>query len=617
MLPRRNTFKKFPSIALSLYLTLTCIFVLGWKDASAQSAISYYIEIDEEHWNSFFVALTIQNNVADQFLCQIPRWSPVSPTACEYHTNIFDFEAKGDMGQSLEVTKLNSHSWLVECQKSTVVIISYKIKASSNNLSGIKLDRSFASVNCAATFMSIRELMMQPVQLVVRVPHGWKLATGLPTTESFEYFAQDYNQLANNILYMAPFFNTDFSYKNRNFFLIVDGPRNFKVNKLLTIIQRLIKESYQIFGELPFDQYMFIFKNRENQFTITSQSFSNCSVIYVPSRVSKDDLIQLSQEISSSLYKTWNGSKFAPQSYLQKNYQLIPRSTNLWVILGLNDYLGLLSLIRAGIIEKEYFIQYQIRQINDILRQRNFHDNSITDLSYNISDYDYSEVAEILKLKGHVLGFLLDVYIRSNTENTRSLVDVLQFLNSWFGQQSEGYSDTQILQAINSVTALNLTSFFDKYINGTLPFPSKEIFAKAGIFIESVQDTLPDFGPISISENDNRVLEVPEASPLAFAGLKVGDKLLSINDLKLQHPIQFDRFVDSLHVGQETDLNVQRQGLMLMLSAKVAGKICQVYKLIDAIPKNELQIQIQNSMFFTETAEKKVNATDTLPKQKE
>ena len=617
MIPQRNSLNKFLSTALTELLIFSFFCIVSWDTSVAQTSLSYYVEIEEENWNTFYVALTIQNNLNDHLLCQAPKWSAVYPTTCDFHSQIFEFEAKGDMGQFLEVNRVNSHSWLIDCQKSRVIIVSYKIKASKNYLSGIKLNKTFASMDCAATFLSVRELMHLPVQIVVRVPHGWKLATGLTKTESFEYFAQNYNQLANNILYMAPFFDTYFTYKNRNFFLILDGPRNFKVNKLLTIIQKLAKENYQIFGDFPFDQYIFIFKNLANQLTINSQSFSNCSVYYVPNRISKDDLIQLSQEISSNLFKSWNGTKFSPTQYQKKNYQMVPRSSNLWFTLGVSDYFGLLSLVRTGIIEKEYFIQHQVRQINHILRKESFRQVSISDLSYNICDFDYSEVAEILKLKGQVLGLLLDVHIRASTKNTKSLVDVIQFLNNWFGSKNTGYNDEQILQTINSVTSSDLTLFFDKYINGILPYPLKEILAEAGIFIESTQDTLPDFGPISISENDNRILEVPEASPLTFAGMKVGDKLVSINDQKLQHPIQFDRFVDSLQVGQETDLTVQRQGLVLMLSAKVSGKICQVCKLIDAIPKNELQTQIQNSLFLTGLPEKSKISPSTQQKQKE
>ncbi len=614
MIPRRNSHISFNKYLRTLILVFF-ISIIGGYEVFAQSSVSYYVEIEEENWNSLYVALTIQNNVNDQLLCQIPKWSTVFPTVCDFHSRIYEFEAKGDMGQALNVTELNSNSRLIDCQKSSVIIVSYKIKISPQPISGIKLDESFASMDCAATFMSIRELMNVPIQLVVRVPHGWKLATGLAKTEAFEYFAQNYHQLAQNFIYMAPFFDTYFTFQNRNFFLILDGPRNFKVNKLLNIIQKLVKESYRIFGSFPFDQYMFIFKNIDRQLTVDSQAFSNCSVYYVPNRMSKDDLIELSQSISSNLFKTWNGTKFSPIQFQKKNYQLVPRSVNLWFILGVSDYFGMLSLVRSGIIGKDDFIRHQVHQINQILRKENYHDFTISELSYDICEFDYSEVSDILKLKGQVLGFLLDIQIRSSTNNTKSLIDVFQFLNTWFGSSNIGYTDEQILQTINSVTSADLTLFFDKYVNGSVPFPTKEVFAKAGIFIESRQDTLPDFGPISISENDNQILEVSDLSPLAFAGLKVGDKLLSINDQKLQHPVQFDRFVDSLKVGQDTDITVQRQGLVLMLSAKVSGKICQVFKLIDANPKNELQQKIQQNLFLSDPPAKNNNQSKTASKK--
>ena len=114
-------------------------------------------------------------------------------------------------------------------------------------------------------------------------------------------------------------------------------------------------------------------------------------------------------------------------------------------------------------------------------------------------------------------------------------------------------------------------------------------------FLESKLDTIPDLGEFNISADENIVTQITKFSPLETAGMKVGDKFISINNNQIYYPQQIEHIIDTLAVGQEISLSVKREGLSLMLLAKVAGRPCNTVSLVSFEPQNERQQKIRKS----------------------
>ena len=74
---------------------------------------------------------------------------------------------------------------------------------------------------------------------------------------------------------------------------------------------------------------------------------------------------------------------------------------------------------------------------------------------------DYANSLAYIKEKGLLIGLLLDLKIRDLTENRRSLDDLMYFMNRWFGKESQGYQDQDIIRAISGIIGVDLTTFFD------------------------------------------------------------------------------------------------------------------------------------------------------------
>ena len=134
------------------------------------------------------------------------------------------------------------------------------------------------------------------------------------------------------------------------------------------------------------------------------------------------------------------------------------------------------------------------------------------------------------------------------------------------------------MTTINSVSSVDLTTFFDLYVNGNIELPFAECFQAAGIMVESKIDTIPDLGKISLDET-NKVIQLARNGPLDLAGLKIGDQFLSLNEIKCLGKNQLKQMIDSLKVGSDVEITIRRENLSLIIGAKVSGKLVKVVNL--------------------------------------
>lgn len=580
---------------ISIFVLTTFLLLLASSyPAFNQQNLRYYLEIDEQTWDAFYVNISIKNNKFDKLLCSIPEISPWLSLNHQVGSDISKFDVSDRFGDKVLFSQINTNCWLIDAKDRDIVNISYKVSNRKDQVLGERLSRRFARVDFGSIFLFIRELKTTPIYLVVRVPHGWKLATGLHSADQiFEYNVDNYEQLINNPLYMARFEEIYFRLKDRTCYIIIDGTKTTSVGKLSSIAAKVAYYQTRLLKDIPFEHYYFIFKFFPGRRQFVSKAYQNTSIYYLTYDSIQDNWFDICKEIGSNFFRVWNGNQFYPISMKWDELTQNPCTGNFWFCYGLSDYYGCLSLVRAGAWSEDEFINYSIKIINRLLCYPEDEMPSLAILSSHIMKYDYGKSIAFIRLKGYLIGMLLDLKIRELTNNKRSLDDVIFFMNKWFGSERTGYYEGDILRAIGAVTGADLTSFFDLYIYGTTRLPLIEALQSGGIFLEAKPDTIPDLGEIIVSSDGNLITRIIKNNPLEMAGMKIGDKLLSLNDHQITFPQQIEQIVDTLKVGQEISVAIQREGVSLMLIAKVAGKPCTALTLLNAEPQTELQQTIR------------------------
>ncbi|MDZ7331627.1 MAG: PDZ domain-containing protein [candidate division KSB1 bacterium] len=572
--------------------------LLGSFPTAAQPNLRYYVEIDEESWNAFHVNITVSNNHAPQLYCALPNeyiGPNIDPApGCD----ISKFEVTDRYGGPLPFKSVSCNAWLIATQGNDIINISYQVNGRKDLILGDRLSRNFARIDPSSVFIFVREYLDSPIFLGVRVPHRWKLATGLSATEqAFEYRLINYDQLLRHPLYLAPFDEIYFKIEDRICYILIDGSKTSEINKLSSIATRVAHYQSKLFKEIPFDRYLFIFKVFSAQPGIASAVYENVSISYFSYDHLKNNFDALSLVIAGNFFRNWFGYRLRPQwlhGSILTSSQVSDGSILLYY--GLTEYYAGLSLLRAGYWSEMDFINHQIQTMNRYLRSpRKRVMGSMKCLTAgSVAEAEETEV-DFWKTTGQLIALLLDLKIREASHNERSLDDVMFFMNHWFGAQKLQYQETDILRAIRAVTGANLSDFFDLYVNSSHELPLVETLQSAGIFIKTARDSVADLGDFQLMSESNLFIQIDASSPLTKAGVKVGDRLISINNRTISSMAQLNRFLETVTIGQELNLAVQRDGAPLILIAKATKRPVLTSVLVSLTPQNELQEKIRKS----------------------
>src|SRR5262249_54862208 len=140
----------------------------------------------------------------------------------------------------------------------------------------------------------------------------------------------------------------------------------------------------------------------------------------------------------------------------------------LWVVEGLTNYYVDLILARAEILAPAE-LEDRIGSIIDKLQ----HSPgrllmSAEEASWNVwtrsDNVDNNTIS--FEDKGEILGFLLDIEIRSRTKNAKSLDDVMRYLTENYGDKGIALPENAFLKAVEAVAGSDFNEFFQLNVRG-------------------------------------------------------------------------------------------------------------------------------------------------------
>jgi len=100
----------------------------------------------------------------------------------------------------------------------------------------------------------------------------------------------------------------------------------------------------------------------------------------------------------------------------------------------------------------------------------------------------------------------------------------------YFVQEKRGFTENELKLTLEQFTGRDLTSFFEKYINGTEIIPYASIFDKVGVTVKDATSETYSFGAAFTTSGGNvTVKSVRTNSAAELCGLSVGDEILGCN----------------------------------------------------------------------------------------
>jgi predicted metalloprotease with PDZ domain len=189
---------------------------------------------------------------------------------------------------------------------------------------------------------------------------------------------------------------------------------------------------------------------------------------------------------------------------------------------------------------------------------------------------------------------LLDLLIRRHHNNQRSLDDVMVIMWEKFGKTETGFTPEDLKEQIESVAGLDLSDFYDKYLDGVEELPFDEYFEPFGLQLKTVieEEAIPHLGIKVLLENGKEIIKFVESqSPAQIAGIDAEDELLAIDGIRVGAEQLNERLKD-YRAGDMIQVTVFHQDELRNLPAQLAIPTPSRYEVVRV--QNPSNAQKQN-----------------------
>ena len=502
--------------------------------------LHYQVAMSEPLTHLFEITLTLQNWQADKVNLKLPVWTPGSYLVREYAKQLQDFRAEDGNGSSLPWQKLSKNHWQIQTPDTTVITVHYRLFAHELTVRTNHLDTTHGYFNPGATLMYVPGWEHTPITLTVTPPNDtWQVTTPLPPVPDspHTFTAMDFDTLVDSPVEIGTHAIYPFEALGKPHKWAIWGQGNFDAERLIADTQKLIQVETDIFGDLPYDRYLFLLHLTEKGYGGLEHK-QGCSLQY--SRFGFRDPEKYNRFISlvaHEFFHLWNVKRIRPHALETFDYDQENYTDCLWFCEGVTSFYDLVIPVRAGIYDAKWYLKQVSEAITRLQTSLGRLVQSLSESSFDAWIKLYrpdanSKNAQIsYYLKGELVSLVLDLWIRQQHQNERSLDDVMRQMWQQFGRSETGYTHAQLQTVIESVAAMDLTDFWHQYIDGTAELPFEEALRPFGLQLQAeIPDQAPPYLGVTLKPNMPipTVRFVEAGSPAQEAGIMPGDELLAM-----------------------------------------------------------------------------------------
>ncbi|MDO9066313.1 MAG: PDZ domain-containing protein, partial [Chloroflexota bacterium] len=226
-----------------------------------------------------------------------------------------------------------------------------------------------------------------------------------------------------------------------------------------------------------------------------------------------------------------------PFDYDKENY-----TTMLWFSEGVTSYYENIILNRAGLFNRiDVLGEFKASIANyENIPGHLFQSAAQSSFDAWILFFNRSENAQNTTIsyydKGCALGMLLDLKIRYETKNQKSLDDVMRTLYQlYYKEKKRGFTDKEFREVCESIAGSSLSEIFDAYIPTVQDLDYTKYLGYAGLSIDMnrVEEPGAFLGATTRENGDNLLItRIEWNSPAYTAGLSPQDIITDINGNK-------------------------------------------------------------------------------------
>lgn len=502
----------------------------------ADDVVRYEFSVDNAAQHLGRVNITLPVMAERNVVVKLPVWRSGRYEVLDLSKNITEFTVKNDAGEALSWEKTDKNTWLIANPDQGRLFVSYLVYANMLSYRVAHIDDSHAFLDASGVFMFAPALRHRPLIVSLQVPDHWRSRSGMASPKPHSFVADHYDQLVDSPIESGVHEFLAFDVDDRSYEIVIWGQGNHDITDLKEKITRLDAVAADLWGEFPFQRYVYMYHVGTGLRGATEHVNST---IIQSDRFQFQPLKNYFKVLATTAHEfvhTWNVKSYRPSGIAPYDYSGENYSNLFWMVEGSTSYYDDLFLMRAGIYETKDYFKQLADNIHAHLNKPGRRVSSVSMSSFDTwlnNDLHFNLNNQVsIYLEGALKTWALDQAIRAASDNKYSFDDVQRQLYQQHKNSDKGYSEADVHAILITLTGSPMTEFWQSYVTGTTALDFDALLAYYGLrrkFDKDSQNAVW-FGLETQSDDTGvGIRAVHRNSPAWHAGLTAGDIILAVN----------------------------------------------------------------------------------------
>ena len=552
--------------------------------ATAQSAAAQTpTRISNVHYDLTFNANTAKTRTIDMVmnfdvtgpgpvLLSLPVWTPGAYEVTYFDKNVLSFEPTSN-DKPLDWDKTSYSKYRIQTRGAHHAKLTYTFLADTLDNAMAWSRPDFLLVNGTNVFFYPENGSLNlPATVTIHTEPNWKIATPMRATGSNTFGEANYHDLVDMPIFIGVM-DFDSAQANGKWNRLAAYPAGrldaAQRSNLLDQVGKLLGRESAVLGEIPWQTYtvMQIYDSTYGGYSALEHQRAHVGVYQGFS----DQIVP--SVTAHEMFHAWNVKRMRPSEMWPYRYGAEQPTPWLWVSEGITDYYADLAMTRSGVGDTDFFLNTTGGKIANVDAVPPV---SLEDASLSTWIHPKDGTGYLYYPKGSLAGFMLDILIRDASNNSKSLDTVMRNVYDAAYKHGRGFTAADWWGAVSAAAGgRSFAEFNRKYIDGREAFPWDSILPLAGFKLHT--DTIydPRLG-INLNTNADGAVSIASVAPgsaAEAAGVKAGDEIVSVGDVKITDQNQsFQNFRDQYRrktPGSALPIVVRRNGVDMTLNGEL------------------------------------------------
>jgi predicted metalloprotease with PDZ domain len=591
---------KIHILSAILTLSLFSFNAVAQKKATTEE-VKVTIDLNQVKDDKVMVTVTPPKFSSNEVVYHIPKTVPGTYSTDNYGKLIDDLKAFDAKGKELATTKTDDNSWKISNSKK-LSKITYWVNDTYDTEKGGGFGKEDIFSPAGSNILEGKNFMLNnhcfvgyfegktEINYVLTVLHPATLfgATSLIDTNKSDtidnFVATRYFEITDNpIMYSKPDYET-FMVDGMEILLSVYSPSGtHSAKSIMPDLEKTMRAQKTFLGPINNNKrytvllYLSDMQGDDAKGFGALEHHTSTTVVFPEMMPAAAIAEQMKDVVSHEFFHIVTPLSIHSKEIQFFDYNNPKMSKHLWMYEGVTEYFANLFQVNQGLISADEFYE---RMNGKIRNAATLNDTMpFTEMSANVLVEPYKDQYLNVYEKGALIGMCIDIIIREKSNGQKGILDLMKKLSKEYGTEKP-FDDEALFAKITSLTYPEVGEFLNTYVAGKTPINYDFFYAKMGVTKSKVQKPINPFLKdqstpyITVNPTTKEISVIPSTELNDFMtnlGIKGGDIIVSINDVKYNNDNVYDMVMESQNwkVDDPITVTISRDGKEQTIKGKV------------------------------------------------